>query len=94
MVTNLGDKDEFVFLQIDLQQANAGLSVLRILDANGTGLHSETFNAKSFRRVIKVSPDEFNTIEVVLATAEGITRKRFDLNTVLYKSTQLVETND
>ncbi|TAD84441.1 MAG: hypothetical protein EAY75_13130 [Bacteroidetes bacterium] len=92
-VTNLGDKDEFVFLQIDLQQSNPGLSVLRILDVNGVGLHSETFSTKSFRRLIKVSPEEFNGIEIVLATNEGVTRKRYDLNTVLFKATQLVESN-
>ena len=90
-VTNLGDQGDFLYLQIDLQQANNSLAILRILDAGGEGLHSQAVYTKSFRRVVKVAPDEFNFIEIQYATAEGTVRKKFDLNTVVYKSTKLIE---
>jgi hypothetical protein len=93
-VTNLGDQGDFLYLQIDLQQANNSLAILRILDAGGEGLHSETVYTKSFKRVVKIAPDEFNFIEIQYATANGTVRKKFDLNTVVYKSTKLVEVGE
>jgi hypothetical protein len=91
-VTNLGDKDDCVFLQIDLQQANPTLAILRILDANGNGLYSEAVRTKTHRRTIKISPEEYNAIEVIYATNGGTTQKRYELNTVTFKHTKLVET--
>lgn len=94
VVTNLGQKDDYVFLRIDLQQGNATPSMLRILDGSANELHAETVNGKSFRRIIKILPEEFATIEVVYATKLSTTAKRYDLNTVTYTQVRLVETTN
>ena len=93
-VINLGDKGDYLYLQIDLSQAGNGLSMLRIYDLIGEGLFSETISSKNYRRIFKVSPEEFPTIQIEYFTPDGTVRKKFNLSTITSKSTNLVETTD
>lgn len=71
----LGQQDEFVILEIDLNQALDQNSRLVINDDKGTNLYEEYVSGKTFTRKIKVSPSELDKVEIVFYTPNADAKK-------------------
>jgi hypothetical protein len=79
-VRYMGEDNDYVVLQVLLNQANNKDAILRITDGMGTELFYERFSSTEYVRYIKVSPEELKNIEVGISTAQGDLKKKYNLN--------------
>jgi hypothetical protein len=79
-VRYMGEDNDYVVLQVLLNQANNKDAILRITDGMGTELFYERFSSAEYVRYIKVSPEELKNIEVGISTAQGDLKKKYNLN--------------
>jgi|GEM_PF-2657532 len=89
-----GELDGYVYLRINMVQASAEKSSLKIFDLSGEKLYEETVGAKEFTRVIKLSPDELKGLEVTFTSNNKETKKQFAINassTVNYAVSEVAE---
>ncbi len=87
----LGQQDEYVILQIDLQQSMDQSSRLIINDDKGVSMYEETVSGKTFSRKIKVAPSEIGKIEVVFSTPGAEAKKIYAINVALVAKVNITE---
>lgn len=78
----MGERDEQVLIRIALNQPTEQRSYLRIYDYNGELLYEEMVTAKNQAKVIKVSPYELSSLNIVYSTATKEAKKLVVINTL------------
>lgn len=90
-VKYLGEKGEYTYLQIELtQQANTP-ATLRITDGLGESFFTEKVSGRTHTRIVKLLPNEVNSLEVIYSTAAGVSKKAFNISVSNFKSTAIEE---
>jgi hypothetical protein len=79
-VKSLGSQDEFVILQITLNQPLDQYSKLEINDDKGVNMYEENVSGKTFTRKIKLVPSELGKVEIVFSTPSAETKKVYQIN--------------
>jgi hypothetical protein len=87
----LGQQDEFVILEIDLNQPIDQNSKLSINDERGEGMYEENVSGKTFSRKIKVVPSEIGKMEIVFSTPNIDIKKTYSINVALISKVNVTE---
>lgn len=88
----LGEKDEQVFIRIALSQPTEQKSYLRIYDFNGELLYEEVMTEKNQAKVIKLSPSEISSLNIVYSTPKNDAKKLVVINTLDTRKYDISET--
>ncbi len=88
----LGEKDEHVFIRIALNQPSEQRSYLRIYDNNGELLYEEMVTEKNLAKVIKVSPSELSSLNLVYSSGNKETKKLVVINVLETRKYEIIET--
>ncbi|MES2773555.1 MAG: hypothetical protein V4722_05200 [Bacteroidota bacterium] len=88
----LGEKDEQVFIRIALNQPTEQRSYLRIYDYSGVLLYEEVVTGKNQAKVIKVSPEELSSLQIVYTAGNRETKKTVTINTLDAQKYNITET--
>lgn len=81
----------FIYLEVSLNQLSDKSATMRISDGFGELLYADRFNGKSVNRILKINPEELNTLQVELSTAEGTIRKKYSLGVKTFSAPVLEE---
>ncbi|MEO7310484.1 MAG: hypothetical protein ABIX01_08810 [Chitinophagaceae bacterium] len=87
----LGEKDAQVFIRIALNQPTEQKSFLRIYDESGVLLYEEMVTSKNQAKVIKVSPDELSSLQIVYSAGKAEAKKLVVINTVEARRYEIAE---
>ena len=88
----MGEKDEQVFIRIALNQPSEQRSYLRIYDINGELLYEEMVFEKNQAKVIKVSPVELSSLNIVYTSGTKEAKKLVVINTLDSQKYDITET--
>jgi len=88
----LGEKDDQVFIRIVLNQPTEQRSYLRIYDYIGELLYEEIVTEKNQAKVIKVSPAELSSLNIVYTTGTKEAKKLIVINTLDRQKYNISET--
>ncbi len=77
VVSNIAYDNEYVLLNIQLNQSFDKSATVRITDAHGEVLYTERFNEKTHNMLVKVDPMELSRISVELSSGDGFFSREY-----------------
>lgn len=75
----LGGVGENLIFEIATEQPQEGKSQLRIRDAQGNNIYSETVNTKSFTRTVSISRNDLSKLDFVYAAGKSEAKKSLEI---------------
>jgi hypothetical protein len=90
-IRQIGQDESAVYLRLSFRKDDDKQASIRISDGSGEQLFIERFSQDEYYRVIKISPDELNEIEVEFRTASGSYRKKYAIHMSRINNFQIEE---
>lgn len=79
-VTYLGTKDDYLYFDIEVSQADLQKATIYIKDGYGVDLYTDAVNAGSYNKKVKIYKDEVSKLQFVLASKNETVKKYFDID--------------